>query len=141
MIILHYNWKCKQSISYGSGLWLHLDDLKRLSVTADVVQSGYLLVQLLVWIQGRSCNCVEFSFNDRCANEGLLSLSLPLSITQTLPWQTLLCSDTFIYRPPGHIWSFIEELDTTLSLFPVDGTPNHLLGDLNLQMTNKQQKR
>ncbi|KAI4883951.1 hypothetical protein NFI96_009102 [Prochilodus magdalenae] len=37
-----------------------------------------------------------------------------------------------IYRPPCPLGNFIDELDTLLSLFPVDGSPLLLLGDFNL---------
>ncbi|KAI4891427.1 hypothetical protein NFI96_009027 [Prochilodus magdalenae] len=37
-----------------------------------------------------------------------------------------------IYRPPCPLGNFIDELDTLLSLFPVDGSLLFLLGDFNL---------
>ena len=38
-----------------------------------------------------------------------------------------------IYRPPGALGSFLDELDTLLSAFPDDGTPLVILGDFNLK--------
>ncbi|KAI4897487.1 hypothetical protein NFI96_030285 [Prochilodus magdalenae] len=37
-----------------------------------------------------------------------------------------------IYRPPCPLGNFIDELDTLLSLFPVDGSLLFLLGEFNL---------
>ncbi|KAK3562720.1 hypothetical protein QTP86_005720 [Hemibagrus guttatus] len=37
-----------------------------------------------------------------------------------------------IYRPPGLLGDFLEEMDTLLSVFPSDSTPLTVLGDFNL---------
>ncbi|KAK3554235.1 hypothetical protein QTP70_020094 [Hemibagrus guttatus] len=37
-----------------------------------------------------------------------------------------------IYRPPGPLGDFLEEMDTLLSVFPSDNTPLTVLGDFNL---------
>ncbi|KAK3511086.1 hypothetical protein QTP70_030282, partial [Hemibagrus guttatus] len=37
-----------------------------------------------------------------------------------------------IYRPPGPLGDFLEEMDTLLSVFPSDSTPLIVLGDFNL---------
>ncbi|KAK3537156.1 hypothetical protein QTP70_002650 [Hemibagrus guttatus] len=37
-----------------------------------------------------------------------------------------------IYRPPGPLGDFLEEMDTLLSVFPSDSTPLMVLGDFNL---------
>ncbi|KAK3566962.1 hypothetical protein QTP86_007006 [Hemibagrus guttatus] len=37
-----------------------------------------------------------------------------------------------IYRPPGPLGNFLEEMDTLLSVFPSDSTPLTVLGDFNL---------
>ncbi|KAK3563662.1 hypothetical protein QTP86_033500, partial [Hemibagrus guttatus] len=37
-----------------------------------------------------------------------------------------------IYRPPGPLGDFMEEMDTLLSVFPSDSTPLTVLGDFNL---------
>ncbi|KAK3575529.1 hypothetical protein QTP86_029273 [Hemibagrus guttatus] len=37
-----------------------------------------------------------------------------------------------IYRPPGPLGNFLEEMDTLLSVFPSDSTPLMVLGDFNL---------
>ncbi|KAK3526211.1 hypothetical protein QTP70_017759 [Hemibagrus guttatus] len=37
-----------------------------------------------------------------------------------------------IYRPPGPLGDFLEEMDTLLSVFPSHSTPLMVLGDLNL---------
>ncbi|KAK3514194.1 hypothetical protein QTP70_009110 [Hemibagrus guttatus] len=37
-----------------------------------------------------------------------------------------------IYRPPGPLGDFLEEMDTLLSVFPSDSTPLTVLGDFNL---------
>ena len=39
---------------------------------------------------------------------------------------------TVLYRPPGPLGCFLDELDTLLSSLPEDGTPVILLGDFNL---------
>ncbi|KAI4897477.1 hypothetical protein NFI96_008599 [Prochilodus magdalenae] len=46
-----------------------------------------------------------------------------------------------IYRPPCPLGNFIDELDTLLSLFPVDGSPLLLLGDFNLPSDKLQSTR
>ncbi|XP_064190166.1 uncharacterized protein LOC135254124 isoform X3 [Anguilla rostrata] len=43
-----------------------------------------------------------------------------------------------IYRPPGPLGNFIDELDILLSSFPEDGTPLILLGDFNLHLETSQ---
>ncbi|KAK3559273.1 hypothetical protein QTP86_009937 [Hemibagrus guttatus] len=37
-----------------------------------------------------------------------------------------------IYRPPGPLGNFLDEMDTLLSVFPSDSTPLMVLGDFNL---------
>ncbi|KAK3506719.1 hypothetical protein QTP70_017053, partial [Hemibagrus guttatus] len=37
-----------------------------------------------------------------------------------------------IYRPPGPLGNFLDEMDTLLSVFPSDSTPLAVLGDFNL---------
>ena len=37
-----------------------------------------------------------------------------------------------LYRPPGQLGNFLDELDTLISVFPEDGTPLILLGDFNI---------
>ncbi|KAK3567160.1 hypothetical protein QTP86_011299 [Hemibagrus guttatus] len=37
-----------------------------------------------------------------------------------------------IYRPPGPLGNFLDEMDTLLSVFPSDSTPLTVLGDFNL---------
>ncbi|KAK3516346.1 hypothetical protein QTP70_009400 [Hemibagrus guttatus] len=37
-----------------------------------------------------------------------------------------------IYRPPGPLGDFLEEMDILLSVFPSDSTPLTVLGDFNL---------
>ncbi|XP_060725136.1 uncharacterized protein LOC132845235 [Tachysurus vachellii] len=37
-----------------------------------------------------------------------------------------------VYRPPGPLGDFLEEMDTLLSVFPSDSSPLTLLGDFNL---------
>lgn len=43
-----------------------------------------------------------------------------------------------IYRPPGQLGSFLEELDVLLSSFPEDGTPLIVLGDFNIHIEKPQ---
>ena len=43
-----------------------------------------------------------------------------------------------IYRPPGQLGSFLEELDVLLSSFPEDGTPLIVLGDFNIHIEKRQ---
>ena len=42
-----------------------------------------------------------------------------------------------LYRPPGSLGDFLEELDALISSFPEDGTPLILLGDFNLPTADK----
>ncbi len=39
-----------------------------------------------------------------------------------------------IYRPPGQLGTFLEELDGLLSLFPEDGSPLIVFGDFNIHL-------
>ncbi|KAJ8365101.1 hypothetical protein SKAU_G00139320 [Synaphobranchus kaupii] len=43
-----------------------------------------------------------------------------------------------VYRPPGPLGCFLDELDTLLSSFPEDGTPLILLGDFNIHLDASQ---
>ncbi|KAL1250335.1 hypothetical protein QQF64_021340 [Cirrhinus molitorella] len=43
-----------------------------------------------------------------------------------------------VYRPPGQLGNFLEELDMLLSHFPEDGTPLVLLGDFNIHLEKLQ---
>ncbi len=43
-----------------------------------------------------------------------------------------------VYRPPGQLGDFLEELDVLLSNFPEDGTPLVLLGDFNIHLEKPQ---
>ncbi len=43
-----------------------------------------------------------------------------------------------VYRPPGQLGNFLEELDVLLSNFPEDGTPLVLLGDFNIHLEKPQ---
>nr|XP_055051302.1 RNA-directed DNA polymerase from mobile element jockey [Misgurnus anguillicaudatus] len=43
-----------------------------------------------------------------------------------------------IYRPPGQLGHFLEELDVLLSSFPEDGTPLVVLGDFNIHLEKPQ---
>ncbi len=39
-----------------------------------------------------------------------------------------------IYRPPGQLGTFLEELDGLLSSFPEDGSPRIVFGDFNIHL-------
>ncbi len=43
-----------------------------------------------------------------------------------------------VYRPPGQLGNFLEDLDVLLSNFPEDGTPLVLLGDFNIHLEKPQ---
>ncbi|XP_067234081.1 uncharacterized protein, partial [Chanodichthys erythropterus] len=43
-----------------------------------------------------------------------------------------------VYRPPGQLGNFLEELDVLLSSFPEDGTPLLVLGDFNIHLHKPQ---
>ncbi len=43
-----------------------------------------------------------------------------------------------VYRPPGPLSNFVEELDLLLSNFPEDGTPLVILGDFNIHLDKPQ---
>ncbi|XP_062320706.1 uncharacterized protein LOC134022964 isoform X1 [Osmerus eperlanus] len=43
-----------------------------------------------------------------------------------------------LYRPPGPLADFVEELDMLLSVLPDDGTPLILLGDFNIHLEGTQ---
>ncbi len=43
-----------------------------------------------------------------------------------------------VYRPPGPLVNFVEELDLLLSTFPENGTPIVILGDLNIHLDKPQ---
>ena len=72
----------------------------------------------------------------RALNLSHLSLSTfeyhAIYITQPVPLTIIV-----LYRPPGTIGDFLEELDSLISSFPEDGTPLILLGDFNLPTAEK----
>lgn len=43
-----------------------------------------------------------------------------------------------VYRPPGQLGNFMEELDVLLSSFPEDSTPLLVLGDFNIHLEKPQ---
>ncbi len=43
-----------------------------------------------------------------------------------------------VYRPPGPLVNFVEELDLLLSTFPENGTPLVILGDFNIHLDKPQ---
>ncbi|XP_067291544.1 uncharacterized protein [Pseudorasbora parva] len=53
------------------------------------------------------------------------------AITVTAPAKIHL---VVIYRPPGQLGTFVEELDVLLSSFPEDGSPLVILGDFNIHL-------
>ncbi len=57
------------------------------------------------------------------------------SVTITYP---LKIHFVVVYRPPGSLGNFVEELDVLLSTFPVDGTPLLILGDFNIHLDKPQ---
>ncbi len=57
------------------------------------------------------------------------------SVTITYP---LKLNVIVVYRPPGPLVKFVEELDLLLSNFPEDGTPLVILGDFNIHLDKPQ---
>ncbi len=57
------------------------------------------------------------------------------SVTITYP---LKIHFVVVYRPPGPLGNFVEELDVLLSTFPEDGTPLDILGDFNIHLDKPQ---
>ncbi len=57
------------------------------------------------------------------------------SVTITYP---LKINFVVVYRPPGPLGNFVEELDVLLSTFPEDGTPLVILGDFNIHLDKPQ---
>ncbi|KAM9465685.1 uncharacterized protein ACWYII_046907 isoform 3-T3 [Salvelinus alpinus] len=54
------------------------------------------------------------------------------AVTVTSPFKLNIL---IIYRPPGSLGEFINELDALISSFPEDGSPLTVLGDFNLPMS------
>ncbi len=57
------------------------------------------------------------------------------SVTITYP---LKIHFVVVYRPPGPLSNFLEELDLLLSTFPEDGTPLVIIGDFNIHLDKPQ---
>ncbi len=57
------------------------------------------------------------------------------SVTNTYP---LKINFIVVYRPPGPLVNFVEELGLLLSTFPEDGTPLVILGDINIHLDKPQ---
>ncbi len=57
------------------------------------------------------------------------------SVTVTYPLKIYF---VVVYRPPGPLVNFVEELDLLLSTFPEDGIPLVILGDFNIQLDKPQ---
>lgn len=51
------------------------------------------------------------------------------AVSITLPFKLSIVG---IYRPPGPLRDFFNEMDTLLSCYPDDGTPLVVLGDFNI---------
>ncbi|KAI5092870.1 hypothetical protein C0J45_17261 [Silurus meridionalis] len=62
-----------------------------------------------------------FSHSPRETGRGGVSVTSPINLFIIV-----------IYRPPGPLGDFLEEMDTLLSTFPSDSTPLTVLGDFNL---------
>ena len=59
----------------------------------------------------------------------------PHSITLTRP---IKIHFVVVYRPPGQLGSFLEELDVLLSSYTEDGSPLGVLGDFNIHLEKPQ---
>ncbi len=57
------------------------------------------------------------------------------SVTITYP---LKIHFVVVYRLPGPLGNFMEELEVLLSTFPEDGTPIVILGDFNIHLDKHQ---
>ena len=79
---------------------------------------------------------ISQKWNARVLNLSHLSLSTfechAISVTHPVPLVIIL-----LYRPPGALGDFLEELDALISTFPEDGTPLLVLGDFNLPTPDK----
>ncbi len=78
------------------------------------------------------------SNNWKCTLLPSLSINSSLeshSVTITYP---LKINFVVVYRPPGLLGYFVEELDVLLSTFPEDVTPLVILGDFNIHLDKPQ---
>ncbi|KAK3537089.1 hypothetical protein QTP70_002107 [Hemibagrus guttatus] len=64
-----------------------------------------------------------------CITAGKYEAIFPGPVSVTSPINLFVI---VIYRPPGPLGDFLEEMDTLLSVFPSDSTPLTVLGDFNL---------
>ncbi|XP_062320480.1 uncharacterized protein LOC134022746 [Osmerus eperlanus] len=97
----------------------------------------------------------SFSHSPRSTGRGggtglLLSLhikytSTPLSVTaKSFEHHYVMLTDPIkailvvLYRPPGPLANFVEELDMLLSVLPDNGTPRIILGDFNIHLKGTQ---
>ncbi|KAK3513801.1 hypothetical protein QTP70_028874 [Hemibagrus guttatus] len=60
---------------------------------------------------------------------GTMIITLAERVSVTSPINLFII---VIYRPPGPLGNFLDEMDTLLSVFPSDSTPLTVLGDFNL---------
>ncbi len=86
----------------------------------------------------------------RGGGTGLISnewkIALPPSLTGNSSFESHAITIThpvkihfvIVYRPPGQLGNFLEELDVLLSHFPEDCTPLVLLGDFNIHLEKPQ---
>ncbi|XDV50661.1 hypothetical protein PO909_019679 [Leuciscus waleckii] len=74
-----------------------------------------------------SNNCKYSALSSLCNNNSFeyhaITLTTPIKIHIVV-----------IYRPPGQLGNFVDELDVLLSTFPEDGTPLLVFGDFNIHL-------
>ncbi len=147
-------------LSFSIGLWNCQSAVNKSDFITSITSHSRLNLMALTepWIKPEDnatpaapSNNISFShtprLNGRGGGTGLLisnnwkfsplpSLSINSSfeshsVTITYP---LKIHFVVVYRPPGPLSNFVEELDLLLSTFPDDGTPLVKLGDFNIHL-------
>ncbi len=151
-------------LSFSIGLWNCQSAVNKADFIASITSHSRLNLMALTetWIKSEDnatpaalSNNFSFSHTSRLTGRGggtgllisnnwtfapLPSLSINSSfeshsITITYP---LKIHFVVVYRPPGPLGNFVEELDVLLSTFPEDGTPLVILGDFNIHLDKPQ---
>ncbi len=145
-------------LSFSIGLWNCQSAVNKADFITSITSHSRLILLALTetWIKPEDnatpaalSNNFSFSHTPRLTGRGggtgllisnnwkftpLSSLSINSSfeshsVTITYP---LKIHFVVVYRPPGPLVNFVEELDLLLSTFPEDGTPLVILGDFNI---------
>ncbi len=130
------------SIATHSGLnlmaltetWVKPED----TATPAALSTNFTFPTPLARLGGVEVRVSLFQINGNLNFYHLLQATVHLNLMQLLLPNPAKIHFVVVYRPPGQLGNFLEELDVLLSNFPEDGTPLVLLGDFNIHLEKTQ---